>query len=138
MTKEELLKPRYKVIADYPGCPYEKGTILIPDEKGELYSVEHGYSWSHVKIMQNDARKFSHLIKKVDWYEGRELADLPKYLQANQSWGSIKQYSIQEVKHYSGKGIYDHVRLINGQASYLGYFLPATEEEYLEYQKTIL
>ena len=28
MSTEELLKPRYKVIADYPGSLWEVGTII--------------------------------------------------------------------------------------------------------------
>lgn len=79
-TPEELLKPRYKLIADYPGCGYEVGTILEVAEDGELYSRIAGYQLSVVKIMESEVIKFSHLIHKLEWWEDREERELPKYI----------------------------------------------------------
>lgn len=36
MKIEELLRPRYKVIADYPHNPWLVGEVLFVDDKGEL------------------------------------------------------------------------------------------------------
>lgn len=59
MTAKELMAPRYKVIADYPNSPYKVGDIIKPDECLDCYS---------------------HLFKKLNWWEYRTVDQMPKRL----------------------------------------------------------
>jgi hypothetical protein len=63
MTPEDLLKPRYKVVADYPDSIFKIGGILIQGEKD-----------------LTEAAKYPHLFKKLEWWEEREEKDMPEYL----------------------------------------------------------
>ena len=71
MTAQELLKPRFEVIADYPGNEFGGiGTVLdrdwgeYPDGEGKPPS------WS--------ISDFPHLFRKMNWWEGRHKDDMPK------------------------------------------------------------
>lgn len=81
LSKEELLRDRYKVIADFPGCSYEVGTVLYVDPDGELYSPIAGYSRSVTKVMQCDIEKYSANIQPLPWWSDREPEDMPEYLE---------------------------------------------------------
>ena len=63
MTVEELLIPRYKVTADYPGMDdsYEIGEVLKPAYTGIV-----------------DA--YPHLFRKLNWWEERNVEDMPEYV----------------------------------------------------------
>lgn len=66
MTREELMKPRFSVIADYPGLSYNVGDIvevLTDDNYGIIDMVE-----------------YPHLFKKLKWWESRRIEDMPKKL----------------------------------------------------------
>lgn len=65
MTKEELLKPRYKVIADYPQSIWKEGQILpyFP----EPYAKEN-------------IEKFPKVFRKMNWWEERKAEDMPEYI----------------------------------------------------------
>lgn len=67
MTKEELLKPRYKVVADYPEPKYYRHIRV-----GEIIS--------NLNISdENYLKSFPNLFKKLEWWEERDEKDLPKY-----------------------------------------------------------
>lgn len=139
MTPEELMKPRYKVIADYPGCPYEIGTILYVDEHGELYSPIAGYSQSAVKIMQKEVDKFPHLIKLCTWWEDRMPEDMPEYVNVDHSRGDWVEFTIEHIDgvnrwwDFNEKGECYSYRLKNGGGHLISYMSPATEAEYNAY-----
>lgn len=80
LTTEELLRPRYKVIADFPGCSYEVDTVLYVDQSGELYSPTAGYSRTVTKVMQCDAEKYPAYIQPLPWWSDREISDMPEYV----------------------------------------------------------
>lgn len=142
---EQLMRPRYKLIADYPGCSFEVGTILEPNDEGELYSKVGGYSWTAVRILEKDVKKFPHLVKRIEWYEERSLDEMPDYVVRNfevYSGGLVGDPDILKVaEHFkSGRGektvhnqSFDTFTSENGLArsySYMG-FLPCTHADYL-------
>ena len=72
MTAKELLKPRFKIIADYPGNDFGKiGTILNRDWTKFLNDDEtQSPIW---KISD-----YPHLFRKLNWWEERDVPEMPK------------------------------------------------------------
>lgn len=74
MNKEQLLKPRWKVIADFPDSDYKVGSIEDRDWCKYVNSEDEtdGIVW---KISD-----FPHLFKELNWWEERKIEDLPNYI----------------------------------------------------------
>lgn len=128
MTAKQLLIPRVKVMLDYPQevtNPLFKGDIFKKGAKGEgryYYSTQYRY------ITPENVDKYPHLFKKLEWWEDRKIEDMPEYVkmiytkkihQVNK-WTSATQFILASNHIYS-------IHLI----------LPATKEEYEQYQLTI-
>lgn len=71
-TVEELLKPRYKVIADYPKSVYEVGTIINAGTTSEdcIYCDREGPRMRH----------YPHLFQPLPWWSDRKVEDMPEYV----------------------------------------------------------
>jgi hypothetical protein len=132
----DLLVPRYKVIADYPGCPYDIGVILIADENGELYNETYGYTQSAIKIMAKDAERFKHLVKPLQWWEERKPEEMPEYVKCLKYPGPPliegAVYKIQEWLDGDGKSKNDSGNTV-WIFTYTNCFEPATEADFLSY-----
>jgi hypothetical protein len=81
-------------------------------------------------ILQNDARISSHSNKKVKWYEGKSLKELPSYI----FWPVEKRYG-KVLWWGNGK---DGLYFIEKGRGYVyagdeAWFVPANEEDYLCY-----
>ena len=77
MTAAELLKPRFEVIAEYPRCPFKKGTILklISDLKlKDWYEDEEQTDMTKGIFI----KPYPHLYKPLNWWEHRKVEDMPK------------------------------------------------------------
>lgn len=116
MTPEELLKPRYEVIADYPGCNVEVGTIFQSDI-GEYFD------------------RYPANFRKLAWWEHRKREELPEYVRLYLPLP--ERYKIVKVDKFkvldTGDCWIDHAEGKN----YLGIQdTPATEAEYQEYLKS--
>lgn len=120
MTKKELLKPRYKVIADYPDGIWEVGDIIHDGFKG----------W------QGIAPDYPHLFKPLQWWEERELKDMPEYL----------TYQFMPDSPLKVKKVDNHFTNSAGNPNRFGFMAqddfhsyskttPATEQEYNDYIK---
>ena len=79
MTKQELLKPRYEVIADYPKSHFQIGDLI---KMKEIYPYS-GYSY---ELQGGDIAapeyfdQYPHLFKPLSWWQHRELKDMPEYV----------------------------------------------------------
>lgn len=62
LTPEELLRPRYKVIADYPSTFWSIGDIIDPEE------------------LHTQFEKYPHLFQKLEWWQERGIDDMPEYV----------------------------------------------------------
>lgn len=123
-TPEELLKVRYKVIADYPGSSrdWPEGMkvdrILSPQNVG----------WAKNVLLWNPD-DFPHLFKRLEWWEDRAKEDMPEYFK--------KKFLSKESKKEGWI-----VEKIDGEffiieewaASGFVELLPATESEYLAFK----
>lgn len=63
MTIENLLKPRYKVIADYPNSIYSIGEIIECDAEEDC-----------------TLHKWPAIFKKLEWWEDRKPENMPEYV----------------------------------------------------------
>ena len=80
MTKEELLKPRWKVIADFPGNTFYVGEIIeIPSQYILQQIVLQGNNYQSVDLDINPSF-YPAIFKKLKWWEERKEEDLPKYV----------------------------------------------------------
>lgn len=117
MSTEDLMKPRYKVIADYPSSSYKIGEIIQLDKdqkNAKLY-----YS------------SFPAIFSPLEWWEERELTDMPKYLMTKDE---MDMFEVVEYGNYikSDVIVYWHVTKNKGWHS-LYDLLPCSESEYLNY-----
>ena len=127
MTVEELMNPRYELIADYPGNSIEVGKIIICPKYDNDFSKEF---W----IQSND--KYPHLFKKLNWWEKRQESDMPMYLRSDLDKKNPTFHKIVEWKMKELWGVIDPIErsvcsLMAFNPEY-GYF-PATEQEYNSY-----
>lgn len=140
MTNEELLRPRYKVIADYPNATYDVGAILIEhEETGELYSIEHGFSPTPKIITPAIAKDMPHLFQCLNWWEERKMEDMPEYVKGFKQ-SIITRIDGEKVKwsFFNGDvGGIEYDRSIGGGGTLIKYLIPATLEEYNNYTKQI-
>ncbi len=90
MTTEELLKPRRKVIAPYPGSPFKVGDILYWHRTGESGFGNDGFysRSSHYEIVvtlypPGEIDTMPHLFKKLEWWEERKTEDMPEYVKTH-------------------------------------------------------
>jgi hypothetical protein len=117
MKIEELLQPRFKVIANFPDSTRNIGDIIYVDNKKEKYWSDNYEKW---------LSSFPHLFKKLEWYEDRKIEDLPEYLKdKNEIYKVYKydlSYSMFSVKVYEKSGYILTLFLYNVS--------PSTKEEY--------
>lgn len=112
MTKDELLKPRFKMIADFPGCVFDVGEVLecSPAQKNLIWHYE----------------KYPHLFRKLEWWEGRKEKDFPLFANSNGNYITVRKWVIREGQNdcYAESGGYCHFRAT-----------PIDESEYNEYMR---
>lgn len=128
-TVEELLKPRYKVIADYPGNQNPIGTIL------KTFNCWHDFT---IKFWCKSNDKYPHLLQPLPWWSDRELGDMPEYLKIIKSPMLTAQYLspgdiVKAHKHFScsqGKHNKMGCQIFGDDFCSYGNTIPATGEEY--------
>jgi len=128
LIKEELLRPRFKVIADFPDSCLDVGEIITIGE-GVFETVEW---W----------RKYPHIFKELKWFEERTKDEMPKYVESNYD-GGFKRGMVSKVvsiEQESSSVIFPTCLLlcyIEGYNNRLNFanLLPATEQEYLQFKK---
>ena len=153
MTNEELLAPRVMVIAVWPGCPYKVGDILRYTDELWIFD-DYEYKEDEYRIFLNGIRGYflnentecigeseivlyPHLLRVMQWWERRELSDMPEYIKFNS--GNVYKAQWVEDKPYayickkSDADWWDDMYL---ELKYRD-AIPATKEEYQEYQKYI-
>ncbi len=111
MTPEELLLPRWKVIANFPESPYKIGYIII-----------YGYfRLNNSEYFRRDLMMYPALFKKLDWWEDRKVEDMPTHIKSIKSGQTFEviDYSLDynEVEYWGSTG--------EEQVSQLTNFIPA-------------
>lgn len=102
MSNEDLMKPRYKVIADYPGNYRLIGEIF--SAVGDSYSVKY---WCAEKD------KYPHLFQRLEWWQERNLEDMPQFVKVTRE-ECVKDTGLY-CKVYKWS-VFDHkLPLVSGQ-----------------------
>lgn len=126
-TVEELLAPRYKVIADSLDTQFEVGDIIHGERQLLVFNTLTKESNS--KPISN----YPHLFKKLEWHEERTIMDLPDYIKWKAS-GDI-EFTIFKVNNwYSSPNSFDIAGCdVDGGRLFIKDCQPATESEYNQY-----
>ncbi len=134
MTNEELLIPRYKVIAEHPSSRLKLGQVFHLDQinpEGKW----HQYTEAEPVHLEEDSHvKYPAIFKRLEWWEERNIEDMPKYLKVFDSIVvRIIRYNISQAafpyavaKKLNNKS---NVNLLFG----IDNLMPATEQEYKNY-----
>lgn len=118
MTIEDLMKLRWKAIADYPHSGHNVGGIIhidslpLPRTGAEFFN------------------KYPHLFKPLQWWEEREEKDMPEYVKGSGG----KPYKVNEYAKYDPEIAYIKGDNNKNKRIKLRNFNPATEQDYITYQ----
>ena len=108
MDIQKLLKPRFELIADYPGNSQPIGNVTIEDATASYF------------------RKFHANFRELFWWEKRTVEQMPKYLKVQNNG------KIGEVKEYRWWGENCQVEFVGGRTRNLNLtWTPVEEKEYL-------
>lgn len=121
MTPEDLMKPRYKVIADFPqwsSFKYKIGDLL---EKLGIHFVGSGTSRG---INENEIDLYPAIFKKLEWWEERKESDMPQYVKKGERFYDLSNAN----EKYPDSFMFDYPMTEHWVAYYD--CLPATKEEY--------
>jgi hypothetical protein len=118
---EQLLKPRYRVIADYPGNSRAIGEIYC-HVAGDVFGVKD----IPLFMYQHDLEKYPHLFKKLKWWEERKVSEFPGYVKVD---GRVDKADWSEPNWIRIVG-YGHWMI---KEPVMCFFEPDTEANYLTY-----
>lgn len=123
MNTEQLLKVRYKVIADYPDSKFNEGDILVEQDEKAFNQFTLYRNGKGIGFWNYDFGKYPHLFKKLQWWEEREESDMPEYVKTDEA----------VYKNYGRGHTLVHLKVVDKEFAcdmYLEDLLPATKEEY--------
>lgn len=124
MSIEEMLRPRYKVMSDYPTSRmyFEVGDVLTTDYSQGIERVIGGKDASMSPLT---VKSYPHIFKLLQWWEDRKLEDMPEYIKY---WDTSLYFPIDRVCKSEDTPFSDTWTSSN--------FLPATKEDYETYLTT--
>lgn len=130
----ELLKPRFRVIADWPDMRerFKGNPIITMDTKDvEGWYTTNGY------YQETFFTAYPHLFKKLAWWEERKLQDMPPYIVDIENKAimyKVKQWHTDGCAFFSN---HTHQSEIFYTHDVIGdNFLPATRADYETYLTT--
>lgn len=102
MTAEELMTPRFQVIAEYPLCIFAKGKILVRI-KGATNDIFHTNEKALVggldlKVLE----EFPHLFRKMQWWEGRKAEEMPKKIKSLGIYEDVYEIEEWDMENFIG------------------------------------
>lgn len=135
LIKTELLIPRVLCIGgkegepNYPGSRFMTGDII--EQNGRDYWSIKADAW----LNQTTVKKFPHLFQPLQWWYGRTVEEMPRYVNTNSVYGIRK---VKEWAFIKGEKL-DRWRVEDTRGEIYSTFhldiTPADESEYQEYQK---
>ncbi len=127
MTKDELMRARFKVIADYPKQIYQIGDILVVFDT--VNDCEN-YKGNGIAILNetNELQKYPVIFKSLQWWEDRDRDDLPKYIK-DEDGDVVRLMAV--APHTKSDEYVTHDELF--QWSSLYNCEPSSEDEYFKY-----
>lgn len=136
----DLMIPRWRVIAGFPRSKYKVGKIYygltFPGDT-ITYISPNKYQRGTFDI----PGEFPHLFQELNWWEERDISEMPKFIKFQRK----RTFSVYEVcSPHEGFPAFgrnyvnffdDEGNITMEEMKYLRNFSPATEEEFLEFQK---
>lgn len=147
---KDLMIPRYECIGDYPCCPFEVGEII---KFAEIYPYS-GYSYflgDQRVIAPEWCDKYPHLFCKLQWWEHRDISEMPEYVRLTdesikisnrhgwdyQIFMKVKEWIMSNSEHPILAVISDYEQTKGEQLRMIvDHFMPATEQEYTDFITT--
>jgi hypothetical protein len=123
---EHLLQPRRKAIAPYPHSPFKVGDILVKKENSEWYINSNDGFQIHGSLIN----ECFNIFKELEWWEDRTPEEMPQYVKNSEHVFKIGRYDFETNTIYSFGDCPFTLK------SFLFRKLPATEEDYNNYQKS--
>jgi hypothetical protein len=126
MTTEELLKPRIKVMVDFPqwsAFKHKKDDIL------ELKGIHFVGAGTAKSINENEVDLYPAIFRKLNWWEERKVEDMPEYVK--DKWGKFYKVLI----HFRGLDK-EQAKCYNSRFDTMVFYencIPSTLEEYNQY-----
>jgi hypothetical protein len=142
MSIEYLLKPRYKVIADWPR-PGKYDSLIgaiytLPDLREEMDNPTDKILANHKEDWCGYYDHYPHLFKKLEWWEERKPEEMPGYVKYAGT-GEIRKVDYFDLEATSSWFMFldgnNHPYCPSGSVLENDHWLAATEQEYTEYQK---
>jgi len=131
LTKEQLLAPRIIVMADYPFSPYTVGEIVALTNYFVLAKLL-GCSYT-LPSNEDLCRLYPKVFRLLEWWEYREISDLPTYVKVVIPHQKLEQGCIRAVSSWAKTKLG-----LRGDSfpCYLtiDWVTPATEIEYKQYK----
>lgn len=136
MTVDELMRPRFKVVEDYPYSEYEVGLIIeFEEEKCTYYTGQP--EWETVPIKYKDGggwlkcciKKFEpypRIFKPMEWWEERKAEDMPRYVISKHTSVCYMVDEYNDLQLQEDGCLF----MVNNKYYSCSYFLPTTEEGY--------
>ena len=132
MSVEELLKPRFEIIANYPSNHLGKVGDII-EEDFIFFKKKHLNPITFSKM-----EEYPHLFRKLNWWEKRTIDQMPVYLKQTlkefgttyhkiAKWDMHMLFGFEDVNERTGCSITTWTPEYTYQ--------PCTEEEYLKNNK---
>jgi len=121
MSIEELLRPVFRLVQNYPNSGFITGEIINIG----------------TNLMPDGINKFSDypsLFQKINWWQDVDIKDMPKYLKHTSDrtiYYKVKKYEFLNdgrEKYWIDEKLYKHHGFYG---NYGIFFLPCSEEEYL-------
>jgi hypothetical protein len=124
MNTDTLLKPRYKVIADYPDSKYSVGDIL----PGCFSDWDEDADDDFIDEQMRHVKKFPHLFRRLEWWEERSVDEMPRYIKHK-----LGGYHEVFQWHKNSKDVW----ICDAKIAYffIGDIVPITEEEYSKFEE---
>lgn len=97
MTTDELLMPRYKVIADYPGTVFDVNQIL--EVSGDCAGSNRTGSGVLSKSVYKP-EKYPAIFRPMPWYEERKVGEMPEYVKNTYREGMVNDIFVYAVKKH--------------------------------------
>lgn len=155
LTVYQLMTPRFEVLQNYPFSPFKYNEVVTLTQGGTKETSYH--QLANVMVMTFGIfQNYPDIFREMAWYEQRELKDMPMYIkladdsQLNDDkhpqyqgvfipslWAEFeaaeKQYFNKNYCHFYVIINNDYTKKLSG-----AHFVPATEEEFITYQRSHL
>lgn len=131
----ELEIVRYEVIADYPGQLFQMGDIIETYESAMCYAIGDNETWSEKVSL----KYYPTIFKLLKWWEHIEEKDAPEYVKLNpeNTRGQKNIFKVTKAVSYPEGDFEIYIDDAEFPGAHAKYFLPATEQEYIDYHKSL-